>query len=71
MSVSNKLMHSLVTIIFVVCFLPVAIEAQARGGGRPSPADSRNLRGVLGGVPMTAADSAIPVPDSSTPAVGS
>ena len=59
MSVSNKLMHSLVTIIFVVCFLPIAIEAQARSGGRPSPADSRNLRGVRGGVPMTAADSAI------------
>ena len=59
MSVSNKVTHVLITLIFVAFLWPMAIDAQGRGGGRPSPADSRNLRGVLGGVPMTAADSAI------------
>ena len=55
MSVSNKVTHLLITLVFVASLWPMAIDAQGRGGG----ADSRNLRGVLGGVPMTAADSAI------------
>ena len=59
MSVSYKVTHVLITLVFVASLWPVAIDAQGRGGGRPSPADSRNLRGVLGGVPMTAADSVI------------
>jgi len=59
MSVSNKVTHVVITLIFVAFLWPMAIDAQGRGGGRPSPADSRNLRGVLGGVPMTEADSVI------------
>ena len=55
MSVSNKVTHLLITLVFVASLWPMAIDAQGRGGG----ADSRNLRGVLGGVPMTAAASAI------------
>ena len=55
MSVSNKVTHLLITLVFVASLWPMAIDAQGRGGG----ADSRNLRGVLGGVPMTAADSVI------------
>ncbi len=55
MSVSNKVTHLLITLVFVASLWPMAIDAQGRGGG----ADSRDLRDVLGGVPMTAADSAI------------
>ena len=47
MSVSNKVTHLLITLVFVASLWPMAIDAQGRGGG----ADSRNLRGVLGGVP--------------------
>jgi hypothetical protein len=43
----------------VVVAMPVALHAQGGGGGRQADPEDRRLRGVLGGVEMTAADSAV------------
>ena len=59
MSATLTFRHTIAVAALAALVWPVAVDAQGRG--RPSPAASRNLDlgGILGDVPMTAADDAI------------